>query len=104
MSAACPDIALYRTLWPWAARYSRSSELDRFGTLRQQVTTLNSDDVHALRFTILRGARTAEVIGAEYKGGHENAAPWGEFGDVDGVPTWGDPEKANEGQREEDRW
>jgi integrase len=45
---------------------------------------LNSDDGRALRFTILTGARTDEVIGAK----HKPPATWGEIEDVDGVATW----------------
>jgi integrase len=56
---------------------------------------LNNDDARALRFTILSGARTDEVIGAEY-GGKITKAPatWGEIRDVPdasgghGLPTW----------------
>ena len=48
------------------------------------IAGIDSDDARALRFTILTGARTDEVIGAK----HKAPATWGEILDVDGQPTW----------------
>lgn len=63
-----------------------------------RIAKLNSDDAHALRFTILTGARTDEVIGAEYKGKETKApATWREIKEVDGVVTWV-VRKTDEGQ------
>jgi integrase len=56
---------------------------------------LNSDDGRALRFTILTGARTDEVIG----GKHKPPATWGEIEDVDGVMTWVVPARRMKGGR-----
>ncbi len=54
-----------------------------------RIAGIDSDDARALRWTILTGARTDEVIGAEYKGQITKApATWGEIRDVDGKPTW----------------
>lgn len=55
-----------------------------------QLVRLNSDDGRALRFTILTGARTDEVIGSKHKGGKWKKLPatWGEIAEVDGQPTW----------------
>jgi len=54
-----------------------------------RLAKLNSDDGRALRFTILTGARTDEVIGAEYKGEiTKSPATWGEITEVDGLQTW----------------
>jgi integrase len=53
------------------------------------IAVLGTADARALRFTILTGARTDEVIGAEYKGKTTKApATWGEITEVDGLPTW----------------
>lgn len=67
---------------------------------------LNSDDGRALRFTILTGARTDEVIGAEYKGKVTKApATWREIEDVPdasgghGVLTWVIPKERMKGGR-----
>jgi integrase len=55
---------------------------------------LHSDDARALQWTILTGARTGEVIGAEFKGQiTKTPATWAEITDVsdadgDGQPTW----------------
>jgi integrase len=55
---------------------------------------LNSDDARALQWTILTGARTGEVIGAEFKGRiTKTPATWAEITDVSdsdgkGQPTW----------------
>ncbi len=55
---------------------------------------LNSDDARALQWTILTGARTGEVIGAEFKGQiTKTPATWSEITDVpdadgNGQPTW----------------
>jgi integrase len=53
------------------------------------IAGLDSDDARALRFTILTGARTDEVIGTK-KGGKwtKQPATWREITDVDGQPTW----------------
>jgi integrase len=53
------------------------------------IAGIDSDDARALRFTILTGARTDEVIGAK-RGGKWTKLPatWGEIGAVDGKPTW----------------
>jgi integrase len=48
------------------------------------IAKLDSDDAKALRFLILTGARTDEVIGAA----HKVPGTWGEIVDVDGAPTW----------------
>jgi integrase len=56
-----------------------------------RISKLNSggDDARALRFAILTGARTDEVIGAEFKGKiTKSPATWREIADVDGLPTW----------------
>jgi integrase len=61
---------------------------------------LNSDDGRALRWTILTGARTDEVIGAEYKGKITKApATWREITEVDGLPTWVIPGNRMKGKR-----
>jgi len=69
----------------------------------KRLTKLNSDDGRALRFTILTGARTDEVIGAEYaeyKGEiTKHPATWGEIEDVDGVVTWIIPKERMKGKR-----
>jgi len=66
----------------------------------KRLTKLNSDDGRALRFTILTGARTDEVIGAEYKGEiTKHPATWGEIEDVDGVMTWVIPKERMKGKR-----
>ncbi|UGA43759.1 integrase family protein [Bradyrhizobium quebecense] len=65
-----------------------------------RIAKLNSDDAHALRFTILTGARTDEVIGAEYKGKETKApATWREIKEVDGVVTWVVPKDRMKGKR-----
>ena len=57
-------------------------------------------DARARRFTILTGARTDEVIGAEYKGEVTKApATWREIEDVDGVLTWVIPKERMKGKR-----
>ena len=46
-------------------------------------------DANALRFAILTGARTDEVIGSKIAGKWKKLpATWGEIGEVDGQPTW----------------
>ncbi len=54
-----------------------------------RLAALGTVDAGALQFTILAGARTDEVIGAEY-GGEITKAPatWREITEVDGKPTW----------------
>jgi integrase len=54
-----------------------------------QLGRLNSNDGRALRFTMLTGARTDEVIGSK-KGGKWKKLPatWGEITQVAGQPTW----------------
>ncbi len=67
-----------------------------------RISKLNSnvDDARALRFTILTGARTDEVIGAEYKGEITKApATWREIMEVDGLPTWVIPGSRMKGKR-----
>jgi integrase len=67
-----------------------------------RISKLNSnvDDARALRFTILTGARTDEVIGAEYKGQITKApATWREIAEVDGLPTWVVPGNRMKGKR-----
>jgi len=66
------------------------------------ISKLNSnvDDARALRFTILTGARTDEVIGAEYKGEITKApATWREITEADGLPTWVIPGNRMKGKR-----
>jgi len=56
-----------------------------------RISKLNSggDAVRALRFLILTGARTDEVIGRKERGVWAKARPtWREIKEVDGVPTW----------------
>lgn len=66
----------------------------------KRIARLNTDDARALRFTILTGARTDEVIGAEYKGEVTKApATWREIEDVDGVMTWVIPKERMKGKR-----
>jgi integrase len=67
-----------------------------------RISKLNSnvEDARALRFTILTGARTDEVIGAEYKGKITKApATWREIMEVDGLPTWVIPGHRMKGKR-----
>jgi integrase len=65
-----------------------------------RIAKLNDEDARGLRFTILSGARTDEVIGAEYKGKITKApATWGEIKDVDGLPTWVIPAERMKGKR-----
>ncbi len=65
-----------------------------------RLARLNSDDGRALRFTILTGARTDEVIGGEYKGEITKApATWREITDVDGLPTWVIPSNRMKGKK-----
>ena len=53
------------------------------------IADLESVDARALQWTILTGARTDEVIGADYKGKVTKApATWEEITDVDGLPVW----------------
>jgi integrase len=65
-----------------------------------RITGLDTDDARALRFTILTGARTDEVIGAK-KGGKWQKLPatWGEIADVDGLPTWIIPKTRMKGRK-----
>lgn len=63
--------------------YNRITELDR------------DDDARALRWTILTGARTDEVIGAK----HKAPATWREIAEVDGQPTWIIPKTRMKGRR-----
>jgi integrase len=65
-----------------------------------RITGLGTDDARALRFTILTGARTDEVIGAK-KGGKWQKLPatWGEIADVDGLPTWIIPKTRMKGRK-----
>jgi integrase len=66
----------------------------------KRLTKLTSDDGRALRFTILTGARTDEVIGTEYKGEiTKQPATWGEIWDVNGVVTWVIPKERMKGKR-----
>jgi integrase len=66
----------------------------------KRIARLNTDDARALRFTILTGARTDEVIGAEYKGEVTKApATWGEIEDINGVVTWIIPKERMKGKR-----
>jgi integrase len=60
-----------------------------------RVSELDGDDARALRFTILTGARTDEVIGAK----HKAPATWGEIADVDGLPTWVIPKTRMKGRK-----
>ncbi len=54
-----------------------------------RLAALGNDDARALQWTILSGARTDEVIGAEYAGKiTKPPATWSEIADVDGQPTW----------------
>jgi integrase len=54
-----------------------------------RLAELGTMDARALQWTILTGARTDEVIGADYKGEITKApATWGEITEVDGLPTW----------------
>lgn len=56
-----------------------------------RISKLNSggDAIRALRFLILTGARTDEVIGRKERGVWKKARPtWREIKEVDGVPTW----------------
>jgi integrase len=54
-----------------------------------RLSEVGTVDARALQWTILTGARTDEVIGAEYKGQSTKApATWGEITEVDGLPTW----------------
>jgi integrase len=59
------------------------------------IAKLDGDDARALRFTILTGARTDEVIGAK----HKHPATWGEIADVDGSPTWVIPKTRMKGRK-----
>ena len=65
------------------------------------ISKLNSNvDARALRFTILTGARTDEVIGAEYKRKITKApATWQEIVEIDGLPTWIIPGNRMKGKR-----
>jgi integrase len=53
-------------------------------TFYRLLTELDTVESRALRFLILTGARTDEVIGAKAKA----PATWREIADVDGAPTW----------------
>jgi integrase len=65
-----------------------------------RIAKLKNDDARALCFTILTGARTDEVIGAERKGEITKApATWREIEDVDGVLTWVIPRDRMKGKR-----
>lgn len=58
----------------------------------KRIADLESVDARALQWTILTGARTDEVIGAEYKGKVTKApATWAEITEVDGLPVWAIP-------------
>lgn len=61
----------------------------------KRIAEIKSDDARALRFTILTGARTDEVIGAK----HKPPATWGEIEDVDGKPTWVIPKTRMKGKK-----
>src|SRR5260370_1936167 len=69
-------------------------------TFYKGISALDSDDARALRFTILTGARTDEVIGAK-KGGKWQKLPatWAEIADVDGLPTWIIPKTRMKGRK-----
>jgi integrase len=69
-------------------------------TFYKGISTLDSDDARALRFTILTGARTDEVIGAK-RGGKWQKLPatWAEIADVDGLPTWIIPKTRMKGRK-----
>jgi integrase len=60
-----------------------------------RLAALNTEDARALRWTILTGARTDEVIGAK----HKAPATWGEIKDVDGQPTWVIPKTRMKGRK-----
>ena len=65
-----------------------------------RIAKLKDEDARALRFTILTGARTDEVIGAEFKGEVTKApATWGEIEDLNGVLTWVIPKNRMKGNR-----
>jgi integrase len=49
-----------------------------------KLAALDTVESRALRFVILSGARTDEIIGAK----HKAPATWGEISEVDGLPTW----------------
>jgi integrase len=55
----------------------------------------NTVDANALRFTILTGARTDEVIGAK----HKAPATWGEIGELKGMPMWIIPGERMKGRK-----
>jgi integrase len=65
----------------------------------KRIAELDSVDARALRWTILTGARTDEVIGAK-KGGKwtKHPATWGEIADVNGQPTWVIPKERMKGK------
>jgi integrase len=60
-----------------------------------RLAALGTEDARALRWTILTGARTDEVIGAK----HKAPATWGEIADVDGLPTWIIPKTRMKGRK-----
>ena len=60
-----------------------------------RVANLGSDDARALRFTMLTGARTDEVIGAK----HKAPATWAEIVEVDGLPVWAIPGERMKGRK-----
>lgn len=68
------------------------SEVPSFYT---RLADLDGDDARALRFTILTGARTDEVIGQK----HKAPATWGEIRDVDGQTTWVIPKTRMKGRK-----
>lgn len=66
----------------------------------KRIAAIKDDDARALRFTILTGARTDEVIGAKRNGKWtKQPATWGEIEDVDGKPTWAIPKTRMKGKK-----
>jgi integrase len=59
------------------------------------LAALENEDARALRFLILTGARTDEVIGAK----HKVPATWSEIVLVDGLPTWVLPASRMKGRK-----
>jgi integrase len=67
-----------------------------------RIAKLNSDDAHALRFLILTGARTDEVIGRKERSVWAKARPtWREITEVDGQPMWIIPGRLEDDDDEE---
>jgi integrase len=77
-----------------------SMPYDEVPALYAGLAKVDDDDARALCFTILTGARTDEVIGAEYKGKVTKAqATWSEIGEHKGKPTWIIPKERMKGNR-----